>query len=189
MSQRSKRESRALIIESARQEFASFGFAGARVARVAQRAGVNKQLIFYYFGSKAGLHEAITAQAAERIGAQSPSQQPGGPAINRIRTAIRRVFDSLEAQPELVTVLFDHGTAAGAALDVADKLAEEVRSVTSEGQGLGYFRDEADPALVAQQAVVLCAGYLGLEGPPADQRERARWVEGVSELLLRYLAW
>jgi AcrR family transcriptional regulator len=159
------------------------------VARIAKRAEVNKQLIFYYFGSKTGLHEAVTAQAAERIGDQYPSQQSGGPAINRIRKSIRRVFDSLESRPELVTTLFDRGGAAGAPPEVLDRLAEGVRSIASEGQGLGYFRDDADPQLVAQQAVVLCAGYLGLEALGADRRERARWVEGVSELLLRYLAW
>ena len=41
-------------------EFAEKGFAGARVGEIAQRAGVNKQLISYYFGGKDGLYREIT---------------------------------------------------------------------------------------------------------------------------------
>ncbi|TQL75236.1 TetR family transcriptional regulator [Stackebrandtia endophytica] len=43
----------------ARDEFAEFGYAGARVGRIAERAGVNKQLISYYFGGKEGLYQQM----------------------------------------------------------------------------------------------------------------------------------
>lgn len=44
---------------AATEEFAAKGFAGARFASIAERAGVNAQLISYYFGSKQGLHDAL----------------------------------------------------------------------------------------------------------------------------------
>ncbi|MBC8479141.1 MAG: TetR/AcrR family transcriptional regulator [FCB group bacterium] len=50
---------RDLIISSAEQIFASHGFTAATTRRIAARAGVNKNLIFYYFGSKEGLYQAI----------------------------------------------------------------------------------------------------------------------------------
>jgi AcrR family transcriptional regulator len=46
------------ILDVAISEFAEKGLAGARVAEIAERAGVNKQLIYYYFASKAGLFGA-----------------------------------------------------------------------------------------------------------------------------------
>jgi TetR/AcrR family transcriptional regulator len=46
------------IIEAAIAEFGARGFAGARVNRIAELAGVNKQLIYYYFQNKSGLYEA-----------------------------------------------------------------------------------------------------------------------------------
>jgi TetR/AcrR family transcriptional regulator len=47
------------ILEVASEEFAANGLAGARVAEIASRAGVNKQLLYYYYGSKEGLYGAV----------------------------------------------------------------------------------------------------------------------------------
>src|SRR5205085_859959 len=59
---------RALRISlSAREEFARRGFAGARVEQIARRAGVNKQLLFYYYHSKRGLFQAVLAEAASEL--------------------------------------------------------------------------------------------------------------------------
>jgi TetR/AcrR family transcriptional regulator len=50
------------ILEVAVREFARKGLAGARVDEIARLAGANKQLLYYYFGSKQGLFEAALAQ-------------------------------------------------------------------------------------------------------------------------------
>src|ERR1700710_1354647 len=47
------------ILAAARDEFAEHGLAGARVDRIAERAGLNKRLIYYYFGSKDELFLAV----------------------------------------------------------------------------------------------------------------------------------
>jgi TetR/AcrR family transcriptional regulator len=51
--------SRRLLLDAALEEFAAKGFAGARVQHIADRAGVNKQLITYHFGGKEGLYRAL----------------------------------------------------------------------------------------------------------------------------------
>ncbi|MGW4639978.1 TetR family transcriptional regulator [Sphaerisporangium sp. NPDC004334] len=48
------------IVRAAIEEFGAKGFAGARVSEIAARAGVNKQLISYYFGGKEGLYRELT---------------------------------------------------------------------------------------------------------------------------------
>lgn len=52
-------DTRDRILRAAEAEFAARGFDGARVERIAQRAGVNKALLYYYFKSKSGLLEAL----------------------------------------------------------------------------------------------------------------------------------
>jgi TetR/AcrR family transcriptional regulator len=47
------------ILEAARDEFAEYGLAGARVDRIAQRAGVNKAMIYYHFSSKENLYHEV----------------------------------------------------------------------------------------------------------------------------------
>jgi TetR/AcrR family transcriptional regulator len=57
--QRDPERTRQRILDAATAEFAAKGYAGARVGEIADRAGVNKQLISYYFGGKEGLWDAI----------------------------------------------------------------------------------------------------------------------------------
>src|SRR5438067_13471775 len=55
--------SQGAILAAARDEFAECGLGGARVDRIAERAGVNKRLIYYYFEDKEKLFEAVLEQA------------------------------------------------------------------------------------------------------------------------------
>lgn len=47
------------LLDSAAEEFAAFGIAGARVERIATAAESNKAQIYHYFGNKDGLFEAV----------------------------------------------------------------------------------------------------------------------------------
>lgn len=49
-------------MEAAVEEFSAKGFAGARVSEIARRAGVNQQLIAYYFDGKEGLYRELGRQ-------------------------------------------------------------------------------------------------------------------------------
>lgn len=60
--QRDPERTKARILEAATAEFGAKGFAAARVSDIADRAGVNKQLISYYFGGKEGLYKELTAR-------------------------------------------------------------------------------------------------------------------------------
>ena len=56
---RNPEASRARILDAARNEFVSHGLSGARVDRIANHSGVNKNLIYHYFGSKDALYLAV----------------------------------------------------------------------------------------------------------------------------------
>jgi len=46
------------ILRAARHEFVAKGFAGARVDAIARAAGVNKRMLYHYYGDKEGLYRA-----------------------------------------------------------------------------------------------------------------------------------
>ena len=52
-------ETREAILEAAERIFGDEGLAGARTDAIAAAAGVNKALLYYYFGSKDGLYRAV----------------------------------------------------------------------------------------------------------------------------------
>ncbi|MDQ3898701.1 MAG: TetR/AcrR family transcriptional regulator [Actinomycetota bacterium] len=57
----------ARILDAAIEEFVEHGLAGARVDRIAERAGANKQLLYRHFGSKDGLFDAAVRAMAQRF--------------------------------------------------------------------------------------------------------------------------
>ncbi|MFC4244191.1 TetR/AcrR family transcriptional regulator [Gryllotalpicola reticulitermitis] len=50
------------FLDAAFDEFVQHGLAGARVDRIAAKAGASKQAIYSYFGSKEGLFDAVLTQ-------------------------------------------------------------------------------------------------------------------------------
>jgi TetR/AcrR family transcriptional regulator len=64
-------------------EFAAKGRAGARVSEIAARAGVNKQLISYYFGGKDGLYDALVGRWLEQESQFAPRDLDLGELVTR----------------------------------------------------------------------------------------------------------
>jgi TetR/AcrR family transcriptional regulator len=55
------------ILQAAIDDFSRFGFEGARVDRIAEKADINKAMIFYYFSSKRKLYQSIITNAFKRL--------------------------------------------------------------------------------------------------------------------------
>jgi TetR/AcrR family transcriptional regulator len=60
--QRDPERTQERIIDAALVEFSEHGYAGARISAIASRAGVNQQLISYYFDGKEGLYKALSTR-------------------------------------------------------------------------------------------------------------------------------
>src|SRR4051794_40847677 len=66
-SRRQPEASRSAILKAALAEFAQHGVAGARIDAIASAAGLNKALLYYYFGNKDGLYTAVLADFFQRL--------------------------------------------------------------------------------------------------------------------------
>jgi len=56
---RNPERTRGLILSAALKEFSAHGFAGARVDAIAKGAGINKRMLYHYFGDKEELFRAV----------------------------------------------------------------------------------------------------------------------------------
>jgi len=178
------------IIAAAREEFARRGFAGARVEQIAERASVNKQLLFYYYHSKRGLFQAVLTQSAGELekALAEFALPPGGP-LERLRLTLSAQFDFLAQHPQVVA-LIAQGTRSGAAFAPA---VNRLVVLLAEGQGLGQVRDDLDPHLAAAQALILMVGYLNMEAVVAASARplgadepslRERWRAAAVDLVV-----
>jgi TetR/AcrR family transcriptional regulator len=177
-----------MILAAAQQEFALQGFAGGRVDRIARRAAVNKQLIFYYFGSKRGLYQSVLEAASSAIAEATASPDERLTTPEKLRLIAGQVFDSVSANGDLVrTSLLGGGPEEKAGAVVArplQHLCATVGRLVSEGQGLGYVRDDVDPDVIARLILATAVGCLALEGSPATGLRDA-----AIDLVTRALSW
>jgi TetR/AcrR family transcriptional regulator len=67
---------RRALLAAAAVEFGEHGYEGARVARIAEAAGMGHQLITYHFGGKRGLYDALNEQWLARNDALIATEQP-----------------------------------------------------------------------------------------------------------------
>jgi AcrR family transcriptional regulator len=82
------------LLRAAIEEFAAHGEAGARIDRVAERAGVNKRMIYAYFGSKEGLFAAVQEHSLGQLVEAVPLTADDLPGY------AGRLFDFLIDHPE-----------------------------------------------------------------------------------------
>jgi TetR/AcrR family transcriptional regulator len=69
------------ILTAAVAEFGAKGYAGARTAGIAARAGVNQQLISYYFGGKKGLLDELRRRWADTEAGLVPPDATFGESV------------------------------------------------------------------------------------------------------------
>ena len=105
---------RAAILAAARAEFSAKGLSGARVREIAERAGVNKQLLYYYFGSKDDLYRAALEAVYAEIRELERGLNLGGlPPLEAMEALIGFSFDYLARHPDFIGML-NHENAHGA---------------------------------------------------------------------------
>ncbi|MGW0564385.1 TetR/AcrR family transcriptional regulator [Streptomyces sp. NPDC003016] len=99
-----------LLLEAARAEFAAYGIAGARVDRIAAKAGVNKERIYGYFGNKEKLFNVVLVDAMTELADKvRPGEGPVGEYVGR-------VFDFHRRDPALLRLLMFEALHYGDAL-------------------------------------------------------------------------
>jgi TetR/AcrR family transcriptional regulator len=187
---RDPERTRRAILDAATEEFAGKGFAGARVAEIARRAGVNPQLISYYFGGKQGLHDALRDQWLA-----------GEADLTARATSFGEMVDGYLAatldRPAQARMLL-RGELDGPGGDVSVE-HDGVRSVSADiedlrrRQEVGELTDEFSPELIRFIMQLVMLGPVALPGlaeacfglDPASPEFRARYGDEVRRLFTR----
>lgn len=148
------------ILASARDEFSQRGLAGARMDSIAERAGLNKRLIYYYFGSKDDLFLAVLERTY--AGIREAEQQLHLDAVEPVE-AIRR----LVSFTWFITLLNSENLHRAAHLKRSERIQEMnsplialLDSVLERGRRDNLFRAGVDPVQLYISIASLCYFYL-----------------------------
>jgi len=155
--------------------------------RIAAVAGVNKQLLFHYFGSKEGLFAGALPGLLAR--AEISSIGDTEPPANALRRMIAAVQEAASKMPGVLTML--GGSTADASVPSEAVTAcrrwrartlEQLHGAVAEGQRRGFFRDDIDPASVADVALAAALGAAALQ-------HEAHAAPTIAAFLADYCAW
>ena len=90
-----KDSSKGRIINAALDEFGQYGLAGARVDRIAKKAGLNKAMIYYHFNSKENLYREMIKSFFTNITLEiSQSLKTSGTAVE-VLSCIAEIYTQL----------------------------------------------------------------------------------------------
>jgi AcrR family transcriptional regulator len=138
---RNPERTRERILSAALKEFAANGFAGTRVDVIAQRAAINKRMLYHYFGNKEHLfREVLRRKIAERQAwAESLSGDPAESLMFWFEAACKDMdwihlleWEALEGKKRKVIDEKGRRAAAGRGL-------ERIRQQQARGQVSGEF--------------------------------------------------
>ena len=157
------------ILDAALGEFAAHGLGGARMDRIAERAAVNKRLIYYYFENKESLFLAVLERAYESIrGEERQLNLTQVEPTEAIRRLISFTWNYYIAHPEFLTLLNSENLHRARHLKKSDKvltmhspLIETIADVLERGCKLRLFRAGVDPVQLYISIAGLSYFYLG----------------------------
>jgi AcrR family transcriptional regulator len=202
-SQRDPERNRGRILAAALEEFAHFGLGGARVDRIAARAGANKRMLYYYFGNKESLFLAVLesryahirrAELGLRLGALDP--------VAGIRRLIAFTWDYFLKHPEFITLLNSENLHRARHLRRSRQIAAmhspmvaTLRDLLERGARAGEFRRGVDPVQLYISIAALGYFYLSnrytlstiFERDLVSARNKAQRLEHMTGLVLGYL--
>ncbi len=164
------------ILDVAAGVFAASGFAGARVDQIAERAGVNKAMLYYHVGDKNVLYATVMLETIDDALARLEAAPKSRSAEKRLRLVIATIADAARRHPHFPPLMLREIASGGASLP--DQVVQRMKLVFAavidaleQGAACGEFRT-VDPVsthmFIAGSLVVLLAG-----GP---LRERIRKI-------------
>lgn len=149
---RDAQRTRSDILAVARREFAERGYSGARVDEIAARTSTTKRMIYYYFGGKEQLFEAVLEQAYSEIrAAEQELQLDHLDPVTAIRCLAEITFDHNETHPDFVKLVrvenihhAEHISRSAAIVNMNSPVIELITKILARGDADGVFRRHPD---------------------------------------------
>jgi AcrR family transcriptional regulator len=163
-------QTRARLLEAAKQIFEEHGFLEARISDIAERAGLSHGSFYHYFDSKEQVFREVADEQEERLTA-SPDEEPTVARTDdtpreRIRRANRRYLQRYRDEARIMGVIEqvsrydDHVNAARMARQhhFAERSERSIRRLQREG----FVDPQVDPAIAADALGAMVARFAEL---------------------------
>ena len=204
MSRRNPARNQERILKAATEEFARYGLGGARVDRIAARAGANKRMLYYYYGNKEDLFlKVLEARYAHIRRAELGLHLLDLDPVQGMRRMVEFTWNYYLKHPEFLTLLNSENLHRARHLqrsrDIAamhSPLIALLRDLLLRGERAGKFRKGVDPVQLYISIAGLGYFYLSnrhtlstiFERDLLAPKSKAERLKHMTELVLGYLS-
>jgi AcrR family transcriptional regulator len=141
------------ILAIATEEFAVNGLSGSRVDQIAERTRTSKRMIYYYFGGKEGLYQAVLEKAYSDIRTlESRSNLAELEPREALRKLIELTFDYDETHPHFISLVSvenihraRHLSGMKTIKEMNASVIHALTDILERGRKSGEFRTDLDP--------------------------------------------
>lgn len=200
---RSPEEVQARILAAAVTEFAEHSFSGARIDRISKRAKTVDRMLYYYFGSKERLYQAVLEHVYTRLmWAQSDFDVDADDPVQGMRQLVRYSWEHYLHHPELVRLVVTENLLRAKYFKKSPEIKralmpviERIDEVLTAGQRKGVFRADANPESMLMTVISLgffyvsnqytCSRWLGVDLMEPDRLDA--WADHICTVVLDHL--
>lgn len=194
---------KANIVAVATKEFSDKGYAGARVDQIAAKTHTTKRMLYYYYGDKEGLYQAVLEASYGKIRRleQRVSDIEDDP-VTAVRHLAEITFDHHDRNPDFIRIVANENILKGAHLkhsaavqNLGSPAVDILGRILDVGRTRGLFRDDVDALDVHQLISSFCVfrvanrytfkTLFGRDLTAADHRAQQRKMLG--DMLVSYL--
>jgi AcrR family transcriptional regulator len=198
-------ETREAILDAAMRVFSRDGYDGGSVGKISKAANSVDRMIYYYFGSKEGLYDAVLQVMYGRMSAAEEALDIDlSDPVAAMRSIIAFVYSYYRENPDFIVLLNTENMHQGRHLQKAlgDSAAikapasptmKRIRAILLAGQRNGCFRKDVKPRQV--YLMILATGYFYVSnrftlshflGETLDDEEsHAEWQDFMTNAVLR----
>ena len=141
------------ILEAALKEFAAKGFDAARIEDISDRAGANRRMAYYYFGSKEGLYlAALETSYLQLVEVEEAIDVDALGPIEAIEALITAKFEHYVKYPHYIEFVKMENLYKARHLKMSRRISEMraplisiIKKVLDRGEKMGIWRREIDP--------------------------------------------
>ena len=151
------------ILDAAETEFAEKGLYGTRVDEIAKRSGVNKRMIYVYFGNKEELYMTVLRTVYSRLTEyEEKLLENNATGREAVRAVIMLYYDFLSRNPSFVKLVLWENLMEGkyfkesGAPGLKKSALSMMKNVLRCGVGEGVFRGDLDIEQTAISMNMFC---------------------------------
>ena len=192
------------ILAAATEVFAAQGLDGARVDEIAERAGINKRMLYHYFGNKDDLFGAVLDELYETICRDSAALDlNAGPPPDGLARLVDFVVDFYLDNPQAITLLNAENLHKARHLKNSERIRaihlpfeDMLENLLARGVETGDFRTGVSGARLYISIVGLTYYYLSnghslsvfFDRNLYDREELKTWRLHIHEMAQRFVA-